>query len=424
MGDYQINRPDPAAIERILARNPASSTGAILHLAWLQGLTREEISNLTWDQVSLADGQLTLPDRTVPLCPETASFLRQYRSAAPDCPYVVTGRRKAKMPPESVSRLARQALDSEGQTSVRLMDLRHDFILRSMETHDWPYVVRVSGITVATLQTRYVRTPQPEKEPLNLGQAEKAEIDEFNLWKLLQAEGSTPAGLALWMSWQMGLQAQEILALTWPQVDFDRGEVRLPDRTVPLTNAVRRLLQTEQSRRKPSDDPHVLLTPNSRKPLDLPRLSRLVRTALIRGGMEHVTLRDLRRDESRQSEDALILSRAAERGCLSRGEVVELLGLTPAAAYNRLRSLVERKKLTRVGEKYYPYGAVVPPEEQEEAVLRYLRENGAAYRQDIAALLHIGQRQCSALLRRMAASGRLTQHSQRYTLPEGEKNLP
>lgn len=421
MAEYIIDRPDEAAMRRALAREQDTPAGLILHLAWLQGLTREEISGLQWEQVALQDGELRLSDRTVPLTAETRDCLRQRRErCGTKSPYVVTSdRRHTRMPPESISRLARQALDRVGLTSVSLKDLRHDFVLRTMETHDWPYVVRVSGMTVSTLQARYARTPQPETASLNLGQTDKAEIDEFKLWKLLQTEGNTPAGLALWLTWQMGLQAQEILALTWPQVDFAAGEVRLPDRAVPLTNAVRRLLQLELRGRQPEDDPHVLLTPNSRRPMDLPRLSRLVRTVLIRGGMENVTLRDLRRDESRQSEDTIILTQAAERGCLSRSQVMELLDLSRSAAYNRLRSLTERGKLVLVGEKYYPAGTVVPPERQSEAIRQYLLENGSAYRQDIAGLLHIGQRQCAAVLRRMVQNGELRQEKQRYLLPEG-----
>ena len=48
-------------------------------------------------------------------------------------------------------------------------------------------------------------------------------MDAFLLWKLLQTEGSSPVGLALWMSWKLGMQAREIVALTWSQVDLDRG---------------------------------------------------------------------------------------------------------------------------------------------------------------------------------------------------------
>ena len=64
---YTFKRPDPAAMERVLTRFPYSPEGAILRLAWLEGLSREEIAALTWDQVQFEDNALTLPDRTVPL---------------------------------------------------------------------------------------------------------------------------------------------------------------------------------------------------------------------------------------------------------------------------------------------------------------------------------------------------------------------
>ena len=63
---------------------------------------------------------------------------------------VISERSKKPMPPESISRLSRLALDSEGQ-KVNLMDLRHDFVIRQLQTHDWPYVARVSGMAVSTL---------------------------------------------------------------------------------------------------------------------------------------------------------------------------------------------------------------------------------------------------------------------------------
>ena len=59
---YTFKRPDPAAMERILTRFPYSPEGAILRLAWLEGLSREEIAALTWDQVQFEDNALTLPD--------------------------------------------------------------------------------------------------------------------------------------------------------------------------------------------------------------------------------------------------------------------------------------------------------------------------------------------------------------------------
>ena len=418
-----INRPDAAAMERLLEKAGHTTAGVILRLAWCQGLTREEIQQLTWADVALFEQQIHLPDRVVPLEEETCACLRaRYRQMGERSPFVVVSDRlRRQMPPESISRLARTALDREGLVSVSLMDLRHDFIIRQLETHDWPYVARVSGISVHTLYAKFSGyLPRDRRRP---AEDRDAEVDAFLLWKLLQAEGGSPVGLALWMSWKLGMQAREIVALTWSQVDLDRGVIHLPDRDLTLGITLRRLLRTAQNRRREGDDPHVLLAPNSRRPIDQPRLSKLVRTALIRGGLETVSLGDLCREERREGEDARLLVYAAEKGAISRSEAMSILGLSKVAAYERLRQLTASGRLVRVGTKYYPAGQVVPPEEQYGVIREFLTQSGPAYRKDLAALLHIGDRQCALILKHMVEAGRLVRTRQRYALPVEEKAI-
>lgn len=418
MREYVVNRPDPDAIRHALSQ--VGPEVIILRLAWQAGLSRDEISALTWNQVSFLDNRLELPDRMVPLSDELRTALwRLYESNHELSPRVVlSARGKTPLAPESISRLARQALDREGQTRVRLMDLRHDWILHQLADKDWAEVSRISGVEIPALQVRfsaYIPDKKPDKKAPT--RQDGSHVDEFKLWRVLQAERSSPAGLALWLAWQLGLQAHEIVDLTWNQVDFERSVLRLPSREVPLTNAVRRLLEEARRRRRPGDAPQVLLTERSRKPLDLPRLSRLTRAALIRGGMEHTVLRDLRRDEAREDEDARLLE-AAQQEPLSRGDVMALLGVSKTAAYGRLHRLVEQRRLVRIGGKYYLPDNVVPPERHLDLIRGYLAQAGFAYRQDIVALLHIRPKQCTLLLRRLVDDGELVQRGQKYYLPE------
>ena len=241
--------------------------------------------------------------------------------------------------------------------------------------------------------------------------------------QLLAEQTQTAAGLILRLAWRQGLTREEIQRLTWNDVDFSAHQLRLPDRDLALGVTLRRLLRAAAGRRRPGEDPHVLLTPNSRRPLDQPRLSKMVRTALIRGGMEHISLGDLCREERRENEDARLLAYAAEKGTISRSEAMSLLGLSKVAAYERLRQLAERGKLVRVGGKYYPAGQVVPPEEQYDVIRTFLEQSGPAYRQDLAALLHVGDRQCALFLKHMVEDGRLVQAGQRYALPIREEVL-
>ena len=70
-------RPEPDAMERILTQFPYSPEGAILRLAWLEGLSRKELNELTWDQVDFETQNLLLQDRTIPLEPSVAECLQK-----------------------------------------------------------------------------------------------------------------------------------------------------------------------------------------------------------------------------------------------------------------------------------------------------------------------------------------------------------
>ena len=383
---YTFKRPDPAAMERILTRFPYSPEGAILRLAWLEGLSREEIAALTWDQVQFEDNALTLPDRTVPLAPSAEDCLRErHRLYAQRDPHVIiSDRYQRPMPPESVSRLARTALDTEGQ-KVSLKDLRQDFVIRQLQTHDWTYAARVSGMAVSTLRGSFSQYFQERQSAA----PELPPDSEYLLWRIVQQEGGSVVGLALWMGWKLQMQPGEILNLTWSQVDLDR----------------------------------VLLTPGTGKPMDLARLSTVIRTALIRGGLEQLSLGDLSRLSRRGSQRQTVLARLSAVGSLTREEVMDLLGVSKSAALKLLNQLRQDGAVVRIGGCYYPAGAVVLPEDQSAAVTAYLAAHGTAVRKELAELLNLPPAQCTALLRRMADRGELLLTGKRYALPPQKKPL-
>ena len=417
---YQLNRPDPAAMERLLTRHPNSPEGAILRLAWLQGLSRAEITDLVWDQVDLDSKALLLPDRTVPLDPSTEACLRKRRTlyALRSDHVVVSDRGKRPMPPESISRLARQALNSEGQTAG-LMDLRHDFVIRQIEERGWPYAARVSGMAVSTLRdafSSYLRTarPQPPAPP-----ADKDER-EYLLWRIVQQEGSSPAGLALWMGWQLRMQPGEIAGLTWNQVDFTRNLLRLPGREVSMGSRLRRMLSETLARRKDPAEERVFTSPATGRPMERAQLTAAARTALLRGGLEGVSLRDLCAEGRRADQSRMLAEQAAAQGWLECGDVMRLLGVSRTAARQQLLRLREAGVLVRVGERYYPAGAVTPPEEQLAVIQTYLLEHGSGRRQDFLRLLNVSPAQGTQILRRLTARGALILTGRRYTLPDGK----
>ena len=428
MQDYVVNRPDEGAMEQALRENPGNAAGAVLRLAWQAGLLRDEIQHLTWEQVDFLDGCLVLPDRKVPIGRELLDWLQALRDGRDRSQeaVVLSDRDRKPLTPQSISRLARAALDKQGQTSVRLIDLRHDFILRQLQEHDWQYVSRITGVEAAGLNVHFAEHLEEKKISTRIRREDSAQIDEFALWKLLRAEGTSPAGIALWLTWQAGLRLEELISLTWDQVRGDR--LCLPQREVPLSGGAKKALE-ELARREGREGP-VLTAPRSRQPYDRTRLSKLVRAALIRAGLDNLTLRDLRVDCAlRSGGEGQILSQVRREGWITRNDVCALLNVSRTTAYNRLKQLVSRGRLTQVGARYYLPESVVPPERQEAAVLEYLEREGFAYRQDVARLLGIGVSQCRPLLQRMLARGSILQDRQRYILnnekapPEPEAGL-
>lgn len=415
---YTFKRPDPAAMERILTRFPYSPEGAILRLAWLEGLSREEIAALTWDQVQFEDNALTLPDRTVPLAPSAEDCLRErHRLYAQRDPHVIiSDRYQRPMPPESVSRLARTALDTEGQ-KVSLKDLRQDFVIRQLQTHDWTYAARVSGMAVSTLRGSFSQYFQERQSAA----PELPPDSEYLLWRIVQQEGSSVVGLALWMGWKLQMQPGEIASLTWGQVDFDQNLIRLPDRMVSMGSRLRRLLLDAWDRRKDPAEPRVFTAPTTGRPMDLSRLTTVTRTALIRGGLEHVNLRNLHTWVRQGDRAQLLMAQAEEQGWLTREAVMERLGVSKSTARQYLLELREAGRLVRVGTRYYPAGAVADPDDHLDIIRAYLQEHGTGRRQDFIRLLGLEPEQGTLLLRRLTDRGELVLTGRHYTLPEQEK---
>ena len=213
----ETKRPDEAAMRRILERYADSPEGIILRLAWLEGLSRKELNELTWDQVDFETGNLILPERTVPMEESTAKCLadRYANYGAISSRVVIADRGKKPMTMENVSRLAKNALDSEGQ-DVALKDLRRDWIRRQVEGKGWAYAARVSGMTVSSLRATFAAALRKNKPQTAAAAPQMAEDEtDYTLWRIVQQEGSSVAGLAIWMCWKLAMQPGEIAALTW-----------------------------------------------------------------------------------------------------------------------------------------------------------------------------------------------------------------
>ena len=419
MEPYTVHRPDEAAIRRILEKHPYDAVGMAVRLAWMAGLLRNEIVSVRWDAVNFLNQEIELPDRSIPLCPELEEYLARMSERLDwGSNYVLLSDRLHKpMQPQPVSHIVRRALDEEGQREVRLIDLRHDFIIRQLQRHDWQYVSRITGVAAVALGQHFAEF-LPEKRVSTKVLPERApDVNEILLSRLLHSEGTSAAGTALQLTWQAGLTLEEITALTWDQVDVQRRLLEpIPGKTVPMNDGLAQFLERLRMESGESGGT-VLRAPRSRLPMRPDRLSRVVRAALVRAGIDDLTVRDLRQDYAiRAGGETRILQYVRQHGFITRNALTELLHVSKPTAYRRLTALTDKGRLVRVGTRYYPPAAGVPPERQYQVIREYLQEEGAAYRQDIARLLRMEPGQCTVILQHRVEGGKLSREKYRYTL--------
>lgn len=417
----EFHQPNEEALKKCLQGHSNDANGVTVRLAWLAGLTRGEIHELTWEQVDYEQQLLHLPDRDVPLCEDLAQSLKKWSNfAVAALPYVMVSRQQKKhIMLQALTRLVKDVMEEIGQPEVGMLDLRYDFLRRELLTHDWPYVLRITGLSVTTYRNKLSGFFKANSDAAPTA---SRETEEYLLWKILQSNKDTPEGIALWLSWQMDLISREIVELTWDQVDFAANELHLPTRTLPMTNAVSGILQNEYAKRTPEDDPHVILAPKSRKPVDIARISAMVRTLLVRGGIETKSISVLRANANMRRDKQELMNFVRQQGCATIKSVMERFGYSESAAYNRLHALVEDGALTHVSSGYYPSDRIVPPEQHEQAVLDYIGKEKVAYCADIANLLHIGKRPTAKLLTGLVRAGKLKleRGSKQYRVSEAE----
>ena len=318
---------------------------------------------------------------------------------------------------ENVSRLAKNALDSEGQ-NVALKDLRRDWILRQIEEKGWAYAAMVSGRTVSSLRATFASALRKNKSQMAAIPQMSEDETEYTLWRIVQQEGSSAAGLAIWMCWKLGMQPGEIAALTWDQIDLQTGLIRFPDHDVDMGARTQRLLSDVRARQKDAPTDRVFIAPATGNPIDQSRLSVLCRTAMIRGGLEGFSLRSLAAWAGNKQIEDVLLRGAEEQGYLVRDTAAALLHVTPRTAWEHLNRLSRNNRLTKVGVRYYPAGKAVAEADYLPILRAYIQKEGTAGRQALAEQLRIDPKQATHILRGMVDRGELELVGKRYRLPE------
>lgn len=113
-----------------------------------------------------------------------------------------------------------------------------------------------------------------------------------NLEDLLAKNPCSIAGLVLRLAWRAGLLRNEIQSLQWDQVDFDKKQLHLPNRDIPICEDLDRCL-AQWKTLYGEYGPYVAVSEKFHRPLTPESISNLVRITLRNAGIANVRLADL-----------------------------------------------------------------------------------------------------------------------------------
>ena len=411
---FLYHRPDRELLETTLRKEEYRMVAVVVRLAWQLGLLRQEIHQLTWEQIDFAASVVRLPDREIPMSPEMQVYLQglQMERRKMSGPVVLSDRDRRPPAEQHMSLVVRRLMNEIGQELVRPLDLRYDFIEQQLEKHSWEYVSQVAGMDLRSLQLHFSKPDGSAVEP----EPDDTNIDAQKLWKIIEGEDYGVVAVALRLAWQLGLLQSVMHTLRWDMVDWDNKTLNLENEKRTISEDMLSFLQ-ELEQRNHQWSEYILISDRAHKEVERAHLSRMVRAALVRGGCSNVSLVDLRKDWEVQSKWAEpIVTYLGYHGRMTRSDVVNLLHLSGSQANRVMQWMIERGTVIMSGRSYYLAGTVVPPEQQESVVLAYLANHPGAKCGDLGKVLGLTQKHCLTVLQSLLKHGTIERRNDLYYL--------
>lgn len=201
------NKPDDESLNEWIAREGACPAVTAVVLAWECGLKRCEIASLTWSSVDIKARQIRLEDREIPLSDKAVQYLKNLHNEDlyKNMEYVlISATNTAPVSETNISVMIKRAFERSGVATVRLSDLRFDYIIKQLNCYDWEYVSYVTGVDFTSLQEHFL--PYSEKETLGIKKKNMlTDAQREALTEMLKKEKESVTGLAIRFMWFAGI---------------------------------------------------------------------------------------------------------------------------------------------------------------------------------------------------------------------------
>lgn len=382
MAGCVMHQVDEIGLNKALTQAGLSTSAMVVRLAWLAGLSRQELQNLAWSQVDLPQNRLRLPQRTIALQGDLPYWLTLWQSHQSATPWVLPGQRGQLSPP-SISRLAQQFFTAHGLEPLRLADLRHSYICTQLSHRSWGDVCHELACHETALRQAYGDYVTPPAV------SSSAQLTPETIHRLLTAHPPSLGLLAVALAWEEGLSPTDLRALTWSELA-----------TLPSDGQAFALAQILRQ-----GDGLVF-------DVSAPHLSRLGRQTLLLEGLDGITLQTL--SQARPQHVPQLMALLSQHQGVSIKQVAQACQLSKA--HNWLRTLCNAGILVQVGMYYYDARHVPPRAQHAPLLLAYAQRQGTLYTDDVMRLLHLRPSQCRQLLHSMVDDGSLEHKGLGYGL--------
>lgn len=121
-------------------------------------------------------------------------------------------------------------------------------------------------------------------------------VDREKMLLVLEQSKGKCAEVILRLAWNMGLSLAEIKDLTWPQVSFAESTISISGRCIPMDEGTQSCLQKWHDRFIKRNIEYVVISDLRHVHVTRVSMSRFANDAMKQGGLEDITLWDLRHD--------------------------------------------------------------------------------------------------------------------------------
>lgn len=377
----------------------------ILLLAYHAAMTAVEMTTLHWKNICDDFRTIRLDSgRHIPVTEELAAALKTEAVAGcdPQNPVLLSRKPSTVYTREHITKIARDALHSAGIQGITLSDLCFSCTLRWITQYSLEQVSEISGLRPQALRQYYresLATNTKSSKPRSWTEISQEEIEA-----IYEKHAYDYIGFLMAMTLGTNVSTNEVLDLTWENVDLTAGIVSFPEKDVQLADAQITFLRGIE--RNPAS-PHVLIPRLERKRYRQERLWSLLEMSFVNDGYGGISLSEIQRAYDYIPKKNAIMGALEKKGKVKLKDVTQPLGFSKDTIKTVLKYMEKDGLITKVAQTFYDAKKTLPPEKYMEVIEALCEEKGSFKRGDFAKAVGLPEIDAAWQLQKLVREGKI-----------------